>query len=202
MAQRPRLSEEEVLRRFPISDLTAGWYFRVEETSAGVYRVEGTDLSGRSVSLTGADAALLLKEAAAAAARFGGGYMTVAEVHAWIFLSVQEALGSLSDVIGAADAINHAIPTHRELQGALGWLLARGLIRREGRRYGLTEEGRALRASCARRTTAGALDALAARFKDIDGSATPPAEVTEDEVQASYEGYRKRAAATLKKRGG
>lgn len=67
----PRLSEEEVLKRFPIADLLAGWYFRVEETSAGAYRAEGTDLFGRTVSLSGADSKRLLEECAASAAEFG-----------------------------------------------------------------------------------------------------------------------------------
>ena len=33
----------------------AGWAFEVEEVSAGVYRVDGQDEAGRSVSRTGTD---------------------------------------------------------------------------------------------------------------------------------------------------
>jgi predicted transcriptional regulator len=93
-----------------------------------------------------------LRQAAAAASEFGGGYMTVAQVYAWIFLAMQEQPRSLKDIVGVADAINHAIPNHRELQGALGWLVDRGLVRKEGKRYSLTEKGSALRTGCSTRT--------------------------------------------------
>ena len=199
--KRPKLSEEEVRQHFPIADLLAGWYFRVEETSACAYRVEGTDLPGRSVSLAGTDPARLLAESASAAAEFGGGYMTAVQVRAWIFLSVQEVLGSLGEIVGATDAINRAIPTHRELQGSLGWLIAQGLIRQEGRRYGLTAEGRALRESCGGRTIWGAREAVAGRLSEMGGDVAAPAEVSEDEVRAAYEGYRERMASALRKRG-
>ncbi len=47
------LSESEVVRNFPKRGRTAGWYFRTDEVSAGVYKVEGADLWGRMVSRTG-----------------------------------------------------------------------------------------------------------------------------------------------------
>ena len=58
---RPR-SEAEVVRDFPLTDLAPGWYFRVGETSAGAYEVEGTDLYNRRVRRTGADPDALLTE--------------------------------------------------------------------------------------------------------------------------------------------
>ena len=45
-----RLDEREVLRRFPINDRVPGWFFRVDEISAGAYEAAGTDLWGRQVS--------------------------------------------------------------------------------------------------------------------------------------------------------
>jgi hypothetical protein len=44
------------------------------------------------------------------------------------FLSVGESPSGLDEVIGTADGINHAIPTRRELQESLGWLIENGLI--------------------------------------------------------------------------
>ena len=67
--------------------------------------------------------------------------MTESRIFAWILLSVPERPGTLQDIIAMADGINHAIPTHRELQVSLGWLRARGLVRKEGRRFGTTEAG-------------------------------------------------------------
>lgn len=63
-----QLSEADVLREFPISGRTHGWYFRVKEVSAGVYLVEGIDLWNRRVSRTGTDPDVLLMECAADAA--------------------------------------------------------------------------------------------------------------------------------------
>lgn len=57
-----QLSVPKVAQEYPLSGLVEGWYFKIEETSAGVYRVEGTDLRGRRVSYTGVDLEdLLLK---------------------------------------------------------------------------------------------------------------------------------------------
>jgi hypothetical protein len=40
----------------------AGWDFKIEEVSAGVYRVRGTDRLGRSIEVTGTDPDTLLEE--------------------------------------------------------------------------------------------------------------------------------------------
>lgn len=40
----------------------AGWTFKVEEVSAGVYRVHGVDEEGRSLQATGTDPNALLEE--------------------------------------------------------------------------------------------------------------------------------------------
>ena len=64
MSKRPvtRMSEAEAKGRYPIADRVPGWFFRVEEISAGAWRVEGTDLDGRTVARTGSDPHELLAE--------------------------------------------------------------------------------------------------------------------------------------------
>lgn len=41
-----------------------------------------------------------------------------------------------------ADGINHAVPTHKELQSSLYWLTNQGLSSRIGNKYELTSKGR------------------------------------------------------------
>jgi hypothetical protein len=45
------------------------WSFEVDEVSAGVYRVHGTDKAGRSVQFTGTDPDAVLEECKKRAAR-------------------------------------------------------------------------------------------------------------------------------------
>jgi hypothetical protein len=59
-----KLSEDEILKSYPIKDESVGWYFRIGETSNGVWLVEGSDKWGRKVSSQGNDPELLLKELA------------------------------------------------------------------------------------------------------------------------------------------
>ena len=58
-----RRSKPELVRDYPIQcvDLP-GWFFRLEETSAGVYRVEGVDEWGRAVTRSGTDPETLLSD--------------------------------------------------------------------------------------------------------------------------------------------
>jgi hypothetical protein len=53
-----------MLPAFPLEDVTApGWYFRIGEQSAGVWKVEGEDAYGRSVSRTGSgDPQVILRQ--------------------------------------------------------------------------------------------------------------------------------------------
>lgn len=71
---------------------------------------------------------------------------------AWIFLSVAGAaadkLAPLDEIMGLADAINHAIPTEREFEGGFTRLLQAGLIRQDERALGLTSKGMALADRC------------------------------------------------------
>jgi hypothetical protein len=193
------LSEAEALRDFPISGRTRGWYFRVNEISAGVYRVEGTDLRSRRVVRAGTDPELLLNECRVAATGINSSHMTEAQTHAWMFLSVSAHPAPLQDVIAAADSINHAIPTDRELQVSFGWLKAQGLVRREGKKYSLTEAGVALRQACSTKYMMATWDAVAARFAETAGLSAPADDVSPAEIGAAIKGYRKWFWATLKK---
>lgn len=64
-----KLDETEIRRIYPLGDLIPGWFFRIREQSASVYRVEGTDLRGRQVSSVGTNEEILLAECVEAARR-------------------------------------------------------------------------------------------------------------------------------------
>lgn len=40
-----------------------------------------------------------------------------------------------------ADGINHAVPTHKELQTSITWLTNSGLVAKQGKKYMLTTNG-------------------------------------------------------------
>ncbi len=56
------LSEADLQKSFPIQGKSRGWYFRVIETSNGVWLVEGADAFGRQVSRQGHDVDQLIVE--------------------------------------------------------------------------------------------------------------------------------------------
>jgi hypothetical protein len=61
----------------------------------------------------------------------------------WLFLALAESSqrngwATLDYVLGAADRINHAIPTHREVEGGIKRLMSAGLMRVEGDRLSTT----------------------------------------------------------------
>lgn len=58
------IPRETLLRSHPITGSVDGWFFRLEETSASVYRVEGMDEYGRRVGCTGTDASEALDRCA------------------------------------------------------------------------------------------------------------------------------------------
>lgn len=41
-----------------------------------------------------------------------------------------------------ADGINHAVPTQKELQSSISWLMSKGLVNKVGRKYALAEKGK------------------------------------------------------------
>jgi len=58
VARRP---EEELKLEFPMAGIVEGWFFRVDEVSAGAYLAEGIDVWGRRVSCSGTDPDELLE---------------------------------------------------------------------------------------------------------------------------------------------
>ena len=65
---------------------------------------------------------------------------------AWIFASLPAGRRgmTLSELIGSADAHNHAIPTRDELASALGGLIGAGLVEPTPRGFRTTREGTAV----------------------------------------------------------
>jgi predicted transcriptional regulator len=72
--------------------------------------------------------------------------MTDAQIISWIFLSIalasQKEAADFASISSIADGINHAVPTHKELQTSISWLSRQGLIAKQGHKYHLTPTGR------------------------------------------------------------
>jgi hypothetical protein len=72
----------------------------------------------------------------------------------WIFLATilasQKEPASFDSISKIADGINHAIPTHKELQSSLSWLTKNELLIKIGRTYTLTDKGKLDYESCSR----------------------------------------------------
>lgn len=72
--------------------------------------------------------------------------MTDSQTISWIFVSIalasQKEPASFDGISSVADGINHAVPTHKELQSSITWLTNRGLIEKIGNRYKLTSKGK------------------------------------------------------------
>jgi hypothetical protein len=64
----------------------------------------------------------------------------------WIFLSIAVASqvhpADFRGITMIADGINHAIPTHKELQTAISWLTKKELILKRSNKYELSEKGK------------------------------------------------------------
>jgi hypothetical protein len=71
--------------------------------------------------------------------------MTDEQTILWIFLAIatgsQKASINIGDLALVAEAINHAVPTHKELQTSISWLTNNSLIIKNNRRYNLTKLG-------------------------------------------------------------
>ena len=65
---------------------------------------------------------------------------------AWIYLALSMASEAeptnFNGISMVADGINHAVPTHKEMQTSISWLLEKGLVSKTGKRYSLTSKGR------------------------------------------------------------
>ena len=64
----------------------------------------------------------------------------------WIFLATalasQKDPASFESISQIADGINHAVPTHKELQKSLTWLTKNGMVDKIGKKYQLTSTGK------------------------------------------------------------
>ncbi|MFH6985784.1 hypothetical protein [Marinoscillum luteum] len=71
--------------------------------------------------------------------------MTDSQVIAWIFFSTSLASEhepvNFESISQVADGVNHAVPTHKELQTSLSWLTNHRLVEQTGKKYSLTNEG-------------------------------------------------------------
>lgn len=117
--------------------------------------------------------------------------MTPAKVRAWILLSVPSNGDDLAQLIGRADALNKAIPTHAELADSLGWLSATGLVEVSPDHYRRTKAGRELVVQCeAGSEGAFALwDRLAAELQAMPAPGYALSSLTADEVAAAFDKY-------------
>ena len=74
--------------------------------------------------------------------------MTEIETISWILLATalasQKEPSDINSISMIADGINHSIPTEKELRMSLTWLINKGLILKQGKKYRLTEKGMAL----------------------------------------------------------
>lgn len=72
--------------------------------------------------------------------------MTNDKTISWIFLSLalasQTGPADFSSISSIADGIDHAIPTHKELQTSLTWLTNNRLVIKIGNKYSLTDLGK------------------------------------------------------------
>ena len=57
----------------------------------------------------------------------------------WIFLATvmasQVEPANFSDISQIADGINHAVPTHKELQSSIAWLVGNNLLLKQANKY-------------------------------------------------------------------
>lgn len=72
--------------------------------------------------------------------------MTEQQTISWIFLATAMAsqteptdFKGISDI---ADGINHAVPTHKEIQTSITWLSEKKLLSKVGKKYVLTAKGK------------------------------------------------------------
>ena len=121
--------------------------------------------------------------------------ITKSKTIAWIFMCVHDKPSALQKIIGNADCIDHAIPSLEELQVSLGWLLTKGLIRKDGRCYLLTETGSQLRSRLwntkhSLLKTRGVISAELQTMMDFQamiGSRIPLENITQEEMDAAYQ---------------
>ena len=71
--------------------------------------------------------------------------MTEIETTSWILLATalasQKEPCDINSISMIADGINHSIPTEKELRTSLTWLINKGLVLKQGKKYRLTVKG-------------------------------------------------------------
>jgi hypothetical protein len=71
--------------------------------------------------------------------------MTNYQTISWIFMATamasEKSPANINSISMVADGINHAVPTHIELQTSFTWLISFGLITKQGKKYALTTKG-------------------------------------------------------------
>ncbi len=101
--------------------------------------------------------------------------MTLAQTYAWIFYAMGLASANPKEpadykaVESLADAINHAIPTQKEMRLSLVWLESQGLIQKENKQFQLSVAGNKLlsEASTSKKTIAGVWKSIQQRFSEM-----------------------------------
>lgn len=82
--------------------------------------------------------------------------MTELQTKSWIFLATAMATNTkpadISGISSVADGINHAVPTQKELQTSISWLLTNGLIIKQGKNFELTSKGKLAYESASKNT--------------------------------------------------
>ncbi len=111
--------------------------------------------------------------------------------HAWIFLTLSDEPSARTDMIGVADAIDHAVPTREELQDSLGWLIANGLVAKEGQAYRYTEKGAGLRSDADQRsgTAQAAWNQVEKRLQQIAQPAQSSDEIAPEDYDRAVKAY-------------
>ena len=111
---------------------------------------------------------------------------------AWILasLSGRRSGMTLSELIGSADAHNHAIPTREELANALGSLIAASLVEPTDRGFKTTKQGESIKKHWRGNMFAWSEPLL----KRLNGVAKVVREhpLTEEEVDQAYAEYMRR----------
>ena len=73
--------------------------------------------------------------------------MTELQTFSWIFMATaiasQTEPSDFNGISDIADGINHAVPTHKELQNSINWLYEKELLNKLEKKYVLTPKGKA-----------------------------------------------------------
>ena len=117
--------------------------------------------------------------------------MTPEKTRAWILLAVPKHGGDLPQLIGRADGLNKAIPTHAELTDSLGWLRAAELVTGDLTDLRRTDKGRELVDGLGRKSQHAfdLWDALAEALQQIAVADYRQENLSPDEVDAAHAAY-------------